>query len=294
MSRSLLDLVGRYADAHADPLGVAQTPVGGLSMVRAIYPGELQVAINRPLVAMVLQGRKTVTMGSESFELSPGEALLISADVPTVSQITQASQAAPYYALVLEIDLSIINEIADAIVLPPGQSGPISVEPFDPNIEDVAVRLMRLLDRSGAISVLGDGLLKEMHYWVLSGRHSAAIRRLGATNGHAQRISKAIGLIRQHYAQAIRVNELAAAAGMSVSSFHQHFRAATTLSPLQFQKQLRLIEARRQMVAKGTNIADAAYAVGYESVPQFTREYSRLFGVPPGRDLRQSKLDAAG
>jgi len=294
MVQTLFDLVRRYADAHADQSGVAQTPVPGLSMVRVLYPGALQVAINRPLVAMVLQGRKLVTMGAETFDLGPGDALLISADVPTVSQISKASVAAPYYSLILELDLAMIADIAAAIGLPQGQGGPISVERLDLHVEDVATRLMQFLNRSGAISVLGDGLLREMHYWMLSGSHGIAIRRLGTADSHAQRISRAVALIRAQFAETLRVNELADAAGMSISSFHQHFRAATTLSPLQFQKQLRLIEARRKMMAEGAAIADAAYAVGYESVPQFTREYSRLFNVSPGRDLRQTRTGASG
>ena len=139
---------------------------------------------------------------------------------------------------------------------------------------------MRLLDRPAALPVLGKQLLREIHFWLLTGKHGTAIRRLGITDSHAQRIARAVSMIIKYHAIPIRVEELAAAAGMSTSSFHQHFRDITTLSPLQFQKHLRLIEARRRMLADGMSTSSAAFAVGYESVQQFTREYGRLFGSP--------------
>lgn len=137
-------------------------------------------------------------------------------------------------------------------------------------------------------------LLREMHYWLLAGRHGAAIRRLGGPDSHAQRIARAVALLRAEFTQALPVERLAAVAGMSLSSFHQHFRRHTSLSPLQFHKQLRLIEARRLMLAEGISASSAAFAVGYESVPQFTREYRRLFGRPPVQDIKaaQAKVEA--
>jgi AraC-like DNA-binding protein len=131
--------------------------------------------------------------------------------------------------------------------------------------------------------------VREMHYWLLAGRHGAAIRGLGWPNSHAQRVARAVAVLRTDFRHPLRVEHLAAAAGMSPSSFHQHFRAVTSLSPLQFQKQLRLIEARRLMLAEGISASSAAYAVGYESVPQFTREYARMFGLPPVRSLEAAK-----
>ncbi|MBL8644084.1 MAG: AraC family transcriptional regulator [Rhodospirillaceae bacterium] len=292
MTQPLLDLVRRHADAHADRLGVAQTPIPGLMAIRAVRPSELQVAVNKPLVAMLLQGRKRVTTGSASFEYGPGESLLVSADVPTVSQILQASPAAPYYSLVLELDPAVLRDLKVDAARPSPDDAPVRVEPTDADVADAALRLMRLLDRPAALPVLRDQLLREIHYWLLTGRHGGAIRSLGSTDSHAHCIARAVSMIRRDFTRAIRVEELAGVAGMSESSFHQHFRAVTTLSPLQFQKQLRLIEARRQMLAEGAGIASAAYAVGYESVPQFTREYCRLFGAPPGRDMRQARMSA--
>ena len=232
-------------------------------------------------------------MGTESFEFGPGESLLISADVPTVSQIIKASPAAPYYSLVLELDPALVRELSVEIAaIPDGDDSPVRIQPTDEDVSDAALRLMRLLDQPAALPVLGKQLLREIHFWLLTGKHGTAIRRLGITDSHAQRVARAVSMIRQYYARPIRVEELAAAAGMSTSSFHQHFREITTLSPLQFQKHLRLIEARRQMLADGTSISSAAFAVGYESVQQFTREYGRLFGSPPARDMQHAEMSA--
>jgi AraC-like DNA-binding protein len=160
------------------------------------------------------------------------------------------------------------------------------VDQTESEVADAALRLLKLLDRPASVSVLQAQLLRELHYWLLTGRHGGAIRALGIPDSHAQRIARAVTLIRTHLATPIRIEQLADTAGMGVSSFHQHFRAITSLTPLQFQKQLRLIEARRLMLSNGEAISNSAYAVGYESVPQFTREYSRLFGVSPARDRR--------
>ena len=172
---------------------------------------------------------------------------------------------------------------------------PVRVDPTEAEVADAALRFLRLLDRPGTLAVLGPQLSRELHYWLLSGRHGGAIRTLGVTDSHAQRIARAVAILRRHYAEPVRIEALAEAAGMSLSAFHVHFRGITSLSPLQFQKQLRLIEARRRMLAQGEAISDAAYGVGYESVPQFTREYGRMFGQPPARDIRQARalMDAA-
>jgi AraC-like DNA-binding protein len=159
-------------------------------------------------------------------------------------------------------------------------------------VADTALRLVRLLERPASLPVLQAQLVREMHYWLLAGRHGPAIRHLGFPDSQAQRIGRAVDVIRRDFASRIPVERLASVAGMSLSTFHQHFRAVTSLSPLQFQKQLRLIEARRQMLADGTPPNHAAYAVGYESVPQFTREYRRMFGLPPARETEQARRAA--
>ena len=288
MTDPLLDHARRYADAHVDGNGVAATPIEGLVILRETAPTILQYAVSKPLVAMVLQGGKRVTMGSRTFAFGTGETLLITTDVPTVSQITNASRLLPYYSLVFELDPVIIADLVGQIGPAPFDAGqPVRVDPTEAEIADAALRLLRLFDRPATLTVLGQQLSRELHYWLLSGRHGGAIRALGVTDSHAQRIGRAVAFLRIHYAERVRIEALAEAASMSLTAFHVHFRATTSLTPLQFQKQLRLIEARRRMGAQGKSISDAAYGVGYESVPQFTREYGRMFGQPPARDIRQ-------
>jgi len=290
---TLIHAVGRHAEIHADSAGVAQTPIPGLTTVRATAPSGLLYAISRPLVCLVVQGRKHVTMGGQGFGFSAGDSLLITADVPTVSQITRASVAAPYLSLVLELDPMILTDLSAQMGDASGAGhAPVRVEPTDTEVADAALRLMRLLDRPASVPVLQAQFVREMHYWLLTGRHGTAIRRLGWPDGHAQRIGRAVAALRTAFARPLRVEQLAAAAGMSPSSFHQHFRKHTSLSPLQFQKQLRLIEARRLMLSEGMTASSAAFAVGYESVSQFTREYGRMFGLSPVRDMKTTRIGA--
>ena len=290
----LLAAVRRYAEAHHSATGVAVTSVPGLSTVRATIPSGLLHDIWRPLVCLVLQGSKHVTVGTRNFAFGAGDSLLITADVPTVSQITRASAAAPYLSLVLELDPAVIADLAAQM---PAETRadhvPVRVDQTEAETADAALRLMRLLDRPASLPVLGAQLVREMHYWLLAGRHGAAIRRLGWPDGQVERITRAVAILRAEFAGQLRVERLAAAAGMSPSSFHQHFRAVTSLSPLQFQKHLRLIEARRLLVSEGLSASGAAFAVGYESIPQFTREYGRMFGLPPVRDAKAIRSLAA-
>ncbi|MGF7175652.1 AraC family transcriptional regulator [Azospirillum doebereinerae] len=286
----LLHAVRRHAEAHADTTGLARTAIPGLTTVRATAPSDLVYAISRPLVCLVLQGSKHVTMGTQAFPFTAGDSLLIAADVPTVSQITHATVVAPYLSLVLELDLAVIADLAAQMEAgADGDHAPVRVEPTDAEVADTALRLMRLLDRPASVPVLQAQLVREVHYWLLSGRHGAVIRRLGWADGPARRVARAVMVLRTEFAQPLPVERLAAVAGMSLSSFHQHFRAVTSLSPLQFQKHLRLIEARRLMLSEGLSASNAAFAVGYESVSQFTREYGRMFGLPPVRDAKAAR-----
>jgi len=289
MAPTLLDTVRRYAEANAED-GIARTPIPGLTVIRETARTALQYAISRPLVALVLQGSKRVMTGSSTFDFGAGESLLISADVPTISQVTRADIRLPYFSLVFELDPAVIEGLVVDMGPVPFEAGmPVSVDPTEAEVADAALRLLRLLDRPASVPILQDQLIRELHFWLLSGRHGGAIRSLGIAESHAQRVAQAVALIRSDYARPLRVDQLAKAAGMSASSFHKHFRAATSLTPLQFQKQFRLIEARRMMLANGLMISNAAYAVGYESVPQFTRDYGRLFGRPPAQDIKAAR-----
>jgi len=297
MSAPLLHAVRRYADFYADAQGVAPTPLPGFTLLRATRPSELLYAISRPLAAIVVQGSKRVTMGARSFDFGAGDSLLITADVPTISQITRADLSHPYYSLVLDLDPAIVQELAVEMSMAEGDCGtPVRVDATEPEVAATALRMLELLDRPTAVPVLKRQLVREMHYWLMAGRHGPAIRSLGAAESRYRQVGKAVAIIRSEFARPLRIERLAEAAAMSPSSLHEHFKAVTSLSPLQFQKQLRLIEARRMMLSAGASASDAAYAVGYESVPQFTREYGRMFGAPPVRHVKETmaKIRAIG
>jgi AraC-like DNA-binding protein len=297
MNTPLLQAVRRHADFHADAHGVASTPFPGFVVLRATSPGELLYAISRPLVAIVVQGAKRVTMGARTLDFGAGDSLLITADVPTVSQITSADASQPYCSLVLDLDMSLIQELAMEMSVAEDDRGtPVRVVPTDPEVAATALRMLELLERPSAVPVLGRQLLREMHYWLMAGRHGLAIRNLGVAESRYRQVSKAVAIIRSEFARPLPIARLAEAAAMSPTTLHEHFKALTSLSPLQFQKQLRLIEARRMMLSEGSSASDAAYAVGYESVPQFTREYRRLFGAPPARDVKatMTRIRAVG
>jgi AraC-like DNA-binding protein len=290
MHETLTNAVARFADSHANADGVAATPVAGLTLIRASAPSALQYAISNPMVVLVVHGAKRVSMNGVPYDFSAGQSLFITADVPTVSRITEASIASPYYSLVVDLDPALIAELCGEMdAQAGGRAGPVQVGETSADVANVALRLVNLLHRPSALPILSRQVMREMHYWLLSGQHGASIRRLGWPDSAVERIGRAVAHLRHQFASTIRIEDLAALAGMSLSSFHQHFRQVTSLSPLQFQKQLRLIEARRLMLAEGHMASQAAFSVGYESVPQFTREYGRLFGVPPGQDMREAR-----
>ncbi|EDV0839904.1 AraC family transcriptional regulator [Cedecea neteri] len=280
----------KYADAHLNKEGVATTPIPGVFILSETAPSMLQFAITKPLLALVLQGRKRVTMGSHTFDFGMGESLLVTMDVPTVSQVITASAATPYYSFVVELDAAVITElVGDMDKLEASPDLPVRVDQIEEDVAETALHLLKLLDRPHALKMLGRQLVRELHYWLLSGRYGKSMRALGNTDSHARRIARAVDIIRAKYDQSLRIKTLADTAGMSISVFHKHFRNVTTLTPLQFQKQLRLVEARKLMLVQGAAISTAAHRVGYESVTQFTREYSRMFGQPPARSIRDTR-----
>jgi AraC-like DNA-binding protein len=289
-SAALLRVARKYADVHLNKEGVATTPIPGVFILSETAPSMLQFAITKPLLALVLQGRKRVTMGSHTFDFGIGESLLVTMDVPTVSQVITASAATPYYSFVVELDAAVITElVGDMDKLEASPYLPVRVDQIEEDVAETALHLLKLLDRPHALKMLGRQLVRELHYWLLSGRYGKSMRALGNTHSHARRIARAVDIIRAKYDQPLRIKTLADAAGMSISVFHKHFRNVTTLTPLQFQKQLRLVEARKLMLVQGAAISTAAHRVGYESVTQFTREYSRMFGQPPARSIRDAR-----
>ena len=291
---ALRDLAARHTALHADAAGFAATAIPGLNMVRATATMALSHVIYRPLVCLILQGAKQVMTGTDRFDFTEGQAAIITADVPALSRITAASRVVPYLAVAIDLDMSLLHELAPMVSqqVEPGTASPVHLDVTDASVTDAALRLVRLLDRPEAIAILQTAILREFHYWLVAGRHGHALRRLATPDSQASRIARAVSALRAGFDRPLHVGSLAGIAGMSVSSFHQHFRAITSLSPIQFQKQLRLIEARRLMIIEARPASQAAFGVGYESVQQFTREYGRMFGSPPAADVRRNRLPA--
>lgn len=205
-------------------------------------------------------------------------------------------------ALTLELDVTILREVLEAMEAPPkpsGDGGPgVFVQNFGAELQDCILRLMRMLGTPKSIPILRQSILREISFWLLSGENGSEVSKLALPGSQTRRVADAIHILRDNFTVPLRVEQLAAAARMSASSFHQHFKMLTSMSPLQYQKQLRLLEARRLMVADGINAANAAYRVGYESASQFSREYARMFGTPPKKDALEHRAqpvpDVAG
>jgi AraC-like DNA-binding protein len=293
---SLKEAVRTYAKRHGNEDGMALTPVPGLRMICAEAPSGKMHSIYRPLMCLVLQGAKHMTVGREDRLLSAGQVAIVSADMPVIGRIVRASRDEPYLAIAVELEMTLLREMAAQMgsVRPqrPSETRTLFAEDTEAAALDCASRLVRLLDRPDATALLHPGIMRELHYWLLSGKHGAALRSLSDPDCHASRLGAAIAILRSDFRSRIPVERLARAAAMSLTAFHQHFKHMTSLTPGQYQKRLRLIEARRLMVEEGLSASSAAFEMGYESVSQFTRDYGRLFGAPPKRHARDARAEA--
>ncbi len=260
----------------------------GFFLMRASQPKLPRHMVYRPCLCVVAQGAKRLMLGDRFFDYGELQALIVGLDLPAFGWVTEASPERPYFGLSLELDPAIIQDVIGAMDAPlapsPGGKPGLFVTNAGPELVASLVRLIQLLDTPKAVPVLSPSILREIVYWLLTGPHGNEFVRLALPDGHARRIADAIRLLRQRYDQPLKMEALADSARMSPSSFYQHFKALTAMSPLQYQKQLRLTEARRMMLSEAATVASAAYEVGYESPSQFSREYARLFGTPPKRD----------
>ena len=279
----LIALADHYNSDHSDKMGLP----ANLSIYSRSDVSEIEASVYEPLVCLVLQGSKTTSIGDGQVDLHPGDALLVCHDLPVVSRITQASKAEPYIALILSLDLGLVHSLFDQVIdaIPPdAKPRTLSVWQADPTWLAPLTRYVELIDNPMDAQVLGPTILREIHYRLLLCPIGGMLRRLLIADSHANRIAKAIHLLRNDFRSPLSVAQLAHCAGMSPSSFHKHFKLVTRTTPRQFQKDLRLIEARTLLVDRGQSVSDAAFGVGYESPTHFSRDYSNKFGVPPSRD----------
>ncbi len=296
MKNELTVAISALMDEHQVLNGVYDPPVPGLRLIRSSKRFPPAHMTYRPCLCIVAQGKKEMVVGDKTLVYGALQSLIITCEVPTIGQIIEASAAAPFVGATLELDISILTDVAthlDPSIYSEGKPvfGAV-VKNLDQQISATFVRLLDLIRRPKAIEVLYPSLMREISYWLLTGPAAHAVARIALPAGPTMRVVKAIHRLREEYAAPLSIDDLAKTAGMSPSTFHQHFKALTSMSPIQYQKQLRLLEARRRMIANGDKAGVAALAVGYESVSQFSREYARMFGEPPRRDTQRAKTEA--
>jgi AraC-like DNA-binding protein len=283
------ELIRRIA-AYGDLEGHFETAIAGLSLYRRTEPTPCASGSYMPSLVVFLQGEKQINLGRKTYVCDGSMYLLTSVDLPVVSQVTKASKEEPLYSLLLRLEMPVVREIlsqedfalAEEVRGPSGMAiGVSSVE-----LLDACLRLVELLDSPQDIPFLGGLIQREIIYRLLRGPQGKNLRAIATLGEQSQRTAKAVAWLRANYSKPLRVEELASVARMGVSTLHHHFRSLTAMSPLQYQKHLRLHVARERMLNEGLDAASAAFEVGYESASQFSREYSRFFGQSPMRDVK--------
>lgn len=284
---ALAALMGRFATGD----GVHATAIEGVSLLRFSRRNEPVHAVHEPAVCIIAQGAKQVMLGEEVYLYDASRYLVISVDLPVTGQLVEATPEVPYLCVRLDLDP---GEIAGLLLqsgvpapAPPRTSRGLYVSEASPSMLDAVIRLVRLLDTPEDIAALAPLAMREILYRLLRSEEGWRLRQIATPDSQAQRIARVIGLLKTRFAEPLRIEDLAREVHMSASSLHQHFRAVTSMSPLQYQKRVRLQEARRLMLSENMDAATAGFHVGYESPSQFSREYSRLFGDSPARDLRR-------
>lgn len=266
------------------------TPIPGLFLYRRTAPTPPCPVTYQPSLAVIAQGRKRVELGRAAIIYDSSRYLLSTLDLPVTSRVIEATEAAPYLAMLLKFDMALIREFLGRheISVTGGGSDSMALATGKTTVEllSACCRLLDLLASPQDIPVLGDLVIREILYRILCGPAGARLRAVATQGNESQRAAKAIAWLKENYAKPLRVEDLARIAGMGVSTFHRRFRALTAMSPLQYQKQIRLQAARQLMLIDGLDAASAAFEVGYQSASQFNREYRRFFGQPPIRDIR--------
>lgn len=272
---------------HAPSDGVHLTPIGGLTLVRNSRPETPIYTVHQPMLCIIAQGGKQVTSGSDTHRYDPSNYLIVSVAVPVSARITLADSDEPYLCFRLALEPLELAEMAAKL---PHRPSPARVEPAmtvrstTPELIDAVVRLVELLGRPDDLPVLAPLAKREIYHRLLTGPEASAVRRSVVPDGDLYRIAKVTAWIKDHFNEPLNAARLIGISNLSRSAFYKHFKAVTAMSPLEYQKQVRLQVARRRMVAEGIEASVAGYAVGYASIPQFTREYRRLFGRSPAKD----------
>jgi AraC-like DNA-binding protein len=268
--------------------GIHSSAIPALTVIRANSPTMPTPSVYDPSLCIVVQGRKRAVLGDDVYYYDALNYLTVSVTLPAIGHVLEATPEKPYLCLRLELDARMIGELLLQVgrsAVPPSTDRGLYVARTSPQLLDAVLRLTRLLEQPRDAAILAPLVLREIHYRVLTGELGHRLRELCVVDSQVNRVARAIELLRRRFTESLRIEDLAAAAHMSESSLHHRFKAVTAMSPMQFQKQLRLHEARRLMLTEGLEAAAAAHRVGYESPSQFSREYRRLFGAPPRREI---------
>ncbi len=290
---TLVDLISRHAPAD----GIHELRIPGVKLLRASSPTMPMPVIYAPTLCLVAQGTKRAALGATTYRYDPAHFLVASVELPVMGSVIEASASHPYLCLQLDLDSA---ELSDLAIRYPSSakdeaniSAGLTLNRTTPQLLDAAIRLVGLLDTPHDIDALAPLTIREILYRLWSGDSSGVIRQMAQRDSRLNQIARAIVWIRAHFRGSCRIEDAADVAGMSRSTFHLHFKAVTTMSPIEFRTHLRMQEARRLMVSDAADAASAGFQVGYESPSHFSRDYVRIFGMPPARHASQTRRQIA-
>jgi AraC-like DNA-binding protein len=290
------ELLKRHVLGRMPKPGAYETGLAGVWTYRRDETTEPQTCFYRPIIVKMVQGYKRAFMGTDEYRYGEGDLLVTGVDMPGASMICEASPDSPSTSIAIDLNSNLIAQLALEIPHRPFDAGTvirgIHVQPLDADLLDAFLRLTELFDAPERLPVLGPMIVREIHYLLLIGPNGYRLRSFHTAGSQANQVAQAISWLKQNLATAVQIEELAEKVNMAPSTFHRHFKEVTTLSPLQFQKRLRLHEAQRLMLTQDMDASSASAAVGYESLSQFNREYKRHFGDPPRKDVKRLRDDA--
>ena len=277
--------------------GSHPTPITGTLFHRFVSDADPKPNFYQPVIIVVAQGKKLARIGAEEYRYGENACFVAGVDMPVTSCVMEASEEKPYLSMSLNLDTGLVADLASKV--PPqayGDNAPRGAAILDvtPDLLDAFLRLVELAEKPEQVPVMEEIILREIHYRLLLGPFGGVLRTLNTFGSQGNQITRAISWLKENYKESLHVEDLAGRSNMALSTFHKHFKEITTLSPLQYQKRLRLAEAQRLMLSGGCDVTQAAFAVGYESATQFIREYKRLFGEPPRRNVMNIRDTASG
>ncbi|MDU9594592.1 MULTISPECIES: AraC family transcriptional regulator [Vibrio] len=287
---SAIEKLAKHIEKWANGANQYDTEIPGLRFSRWATPTPPTSYTHNPSICLIAQGRKRVLLGEDSFVYDANHFLISSVDLPIIANIIEASEDKPYLGVIMELDLTEISQLIVDSELTFNQSKEaqkgIAVGELSEPLLDAFLRLIELLDEGQSIKILAPIIKREIFYRLLITEQGARLNQIVTAGSHSHQIAKAIDWLKNNFVKPLSVSELASYSGMSKSAFYTHFRSMTSMTPLQFQKKLRLSEARRLMLTENLDAMATTFKVGYESPSQFSREYSRLFGAPPSKDIK--------